>query len=248
MPAVSARYLDLARSPRRHLDAMFAAGSPPDVTALTGHEFRGYNRPRAAAALGIRKFIKVFYLDRAGRPFGCNTPVAQNGLDSEWLARPSEDSPRRYAFFLVEPADPDAADENRRGAVLLDYGRGGNRRYDVARILRDYLVQVFPGSDDLLLGKAYFVVAGRRLVSSYFLIERYRPLPDAAALAARVQLSPITLPTPRITTAAGVAFQQAWAGPSSLVVRFGSKQMVVGCFLPNVGYLNVPLKGMSAKF
>ena len=188
MPAVSARYLDLARSPRRHLDAMFAAGSPPDVTALTGHEFRGYNQPRAAAALGIRKFIKAFYLDRAGRPFGCNTPVAQNGLDSEWLARPSEDSPRRYAFFLVEPADPDAADASRSGAVLLDYGRGGNRSYDVARILRDYVVRVTPGSDDLLLGKAYFVLAGRRLASSYFLIERYRPLPDAEALAARVRV------------------------------------------------------------
>jgi hypothetical protein len=183
MPA--ARYLELARSPRRDLDAVFTAGSPPDVTALTGHEFRGYNQPRAAAALGIRKFIKAFYLDRAGRPFGCNTPVAQNGLYSEWLARPSEDAPKRYAFFLVEPADPDAADENRRGAVLLDYGRGGNRSYDVARILRDYLVRVTPGSDDLLLGKAYFVVAGRRLVSSYFLIERYRRLPDAEALAAR---------------------------------------------------------------
>jgi hypothetical protein len=201
MPAVSARYLDLARSPRRHLDATFAAGSPPDVTALTGHEFRGYNRPRATAALGIRKFIKAFYLDRTGRPFGCNTPVAQNGLDSEWLARPSENRPKRYAFFLVEPADPDAADENRRGAVLLDYRRGGNRTYNVAQILRDYLVQVTPGSDDLLLGKAYFVVAGRRLASSYFLIERYRPLPDAEALAARVRLPAIMLPAPRSTTA-----------------------------------------------
>ena len=102
-----------------------------------------------------------------------------------------------YAFFLVEPADQDAADENRRGAVLLDYSRGGNRSGNVAQILRDYLVQVTPGSDDLLLGKAYFVVAGRRLASSYFLIERYRPLPDAEALAARVRLPTITLPTPR---------------------------------------------------
>jgi hypothetical protein len=191
MPAVSARYLDLACSPRHDLDALFAAGNAPDVTALTGHEFRGYNRPRAAAALGIRKFIKAFYLDHAGRPFGCNTPVAQNGLNSEWLARPSEDGPKRYAFFLVEPADLDAADENRRGAVLLDYGRGGNRSYNIAQILRDYLVRVTPGSDDLLLGKAYFVVAGCRLVSSYFLIERYRPLRDAEALAARTRLPTI---------------------------------------------------------
>jgi hypothetical protein len=69
--------------------------------------------------------------------------------------------------------------------VLLDYGAGGNRGYDVARVLRDYVVRVESGSDDLLLGKAYFVVGGRRLASSYFLIERYGPLSDADALAAR---------------------------------------------------------------
>jgi hypothetical protein len=138
-----------------------------------------------AKLLGIRKFVKAFYVDRSGQAFGCNTPVAQNGLAGEWLPRPSADQPRRYAFFRVEPASPDAQDQRQRRAVLLDYGRGGNRAYDVARILRDYLVRIEPGSDDLLLGKAYFVVAGARLASSFFLIERYRPLPDAAALARR---------------------------------------------------------------
>ncbi len=181
----SARYLDLARQSQQDLDAVFAAGSPPDITALTGFEFRGYNNRPATALLGIRKFIKAFYVDRSGQPFGCNTPVAQNGLDGEWIARPSESRPRRYGFFLVEPADPDAADDDRRGAVLLDYGRGGNPRYDISRVIRDYLVRVEPGSDDLLLGKAFFAVAGRRLAACFFLIERYRPLRDAEALAGR---------------------------------------------------------------
>jgi hypothetical protein len=183
--SVSARYLELARQSKGELDAVFAAGSPPDVSALTGFEFRGYNQPRMAALLGIRKFIKAFYLDRSGQPFGCNTPVAQNGLAGEWLPRPSAEQPKRYAFFLVEPADPDAPNGRRHSAMLLDYGRGGNRAYDIARILRDYLVRVDSGSDDLLLGKAYFVVARARLASSFFLIERYRPLPDAATLPRR---------------------------------------------------------------
>jgi hypothetical protein len=183
--SVSARYLELARVPKQELAAVFAAGSPPEVTALTGFEFRGYNQPRAAALLGIRKFIKAFYVDAAGRPFGCNTPVTQNGLEDEWIARPSVSAPKRYAFFQVEPASPGAPDAQRRGAAFLDYSRGGNRAYDVARILRDYVVRVEPGSDDLLLGKATFVVAGTRLAHSYFLIERYRPLADAATLANR---------------------------------------------------------------
>jgi hypothetical protein len=185
MAPVSARYLELAGQPKGELAAVFAGGSPPDVTALTGYEFRGFNQPRATALLGIRKFIKAFYVDASGRTFGCNTPVTQNGLDSEWLARPSAERPKRYAFFRVEAADPGAPDDLRRGAALLDYSRGGNRAYDVANILRDYLVRVEPGSDDLLLGKAFFVVARTRVADSFFLIERYRPLADAAALADR---------------------------------------------------------------
>lgn len=90
-----------------------------------------------------------------------------------------------YAGGRFDAADPAASDYRRHDAMLLDYGRGGNRAYDIAKIIRDYVVRIEPGSDDLLLGKAYFVVAGARLASSYFLIERYRPLHDAAALAAR---------------------------------------------------------------
>jgi len=184
MASVSASYLELATRPKAELAAVFAAGGPPDVRALTGFEFRGYNHPRSTALLGIRKFIKAFYLDGTGRPAGCNTPVAQNGLDAEWLPRPSAEHPKRYAFFQVQSPDPEAPDE-RRGAALLDYGQGGNRAYDVARMLRDYIVRVEPHSDDLLLGKAYFVIAGARLGHTYFLIERYRPLADTAALAKR---------------------------------------------------------------
>jgi hypothetical protein len=187
MTSASARYADLARMPAADLGEIFAAGGPPDIAALVGNEYRGYNEPRSTALLGIRKFIKCFYVNHTGQAFGCNTPVVQNGLDGEWLARPRADQPKRYAFFLVEPAEPSSADLPGQGAVLLDYGRGGNRGYDIARIIRDYLVRVEPGSDDLLLGRAHFIVAGRRLYSSYFLLERFRPLADAEALAARAR-------------------------------------------------------------
>jgi hypothetical protein len=182
MTKPSERFIDLASQSGHDLDAVFEAGTRPDVGALTGYEFRGYNQPPALALLGIRKFIKAFYRADDGRVFGCNTPVAQNGLRDEWQAKPSEDQPKRYAFFLVEPTDA-ATDGDRGRAVLLDYGRGGNGPFDPARLLRDYLVQVEPGSDDLLLGKAYLVVAGRRPWHSYFVIERLRPLRDGEALA-----------------------------------------------------------------
>lgn len=184
MTMPSERFIDLATRRGRDLDTIFEAGTRPDVAALTGYEFRGYNQHRALAMLGIRKFMKAFYRAGDGRVLGCNTPVAQNGLHAEWLAKPSDDKPRRYAFFLVDPADLSANGERGR-AALLDYGRGDNRAHDPARLLRDYLVRVEPDSDDLLLGKAYMVLAGRRPWHSYFVIERLRPLRDGEALAAR---------------------------------------------------------------
>jgi hypothetical protein len=185
MPTISARYRELAVSSKRELDAVFAAGRAPDLAALAGFEFLGYNQPAVASMLGIRKFIKAFYFDESERAFGCNTPVRGSSLDRDWTPRPSREQPKRYAFFRVEAADPDAADQLHQGAVLLDYARGGNKPYDVSRILRDYLVQVEPDSADLLLGKAFFVIAGARVASSFFVIQRSQPLPDAADLARR---------------------------------------------------------------
>ena len=94
-------------------------------------------------------------------------------------------APQTLSLLPGRTPNPDAPGGLRRGAALLDYSRGGNRAYDIARILRDYLVRVEPGSDELLLGKALFVVAGATLAHSYFLIERYRPLADATALSKR---------------------------------------------------------------
>jgi hypothetical protein len=185
MAGASTAFLELAGRSKAELAAAFAAGTPPEVSALIGFEYRGFNQPTATRLLGIRKFIKAFYLDRAGRPWGCNTPVAQNGLGGEWIARPAPERPRRYAFFTVEPPDPDASDAGRRSAALLDYGRGHNPAYDPSRVLRDYVVRAVPGSDDLLIGKAYVSIAGTRIAHTFFLIERYRLLSDPEALARR---------------------------------------------------------------
>ena len=41
----------------------------------------------------------------------------------------------------------------------------------------------WPGSDDLLLGKAYVSLAGTRISHTFLLIERYRPLSDSDSKA-----------------------------------------------------------------
>jgi hypothetical protein len=176
MAQASERYRELAARSRRELSRVLDSGEQPSVAALEGHEFRGLNHFWWAPLLGIRKFIKAFFRASSGEDFGCNTPVQQNGLDGDWIAKPSEEAPKRYAFFLVTP---DAA--GGRG-LLLDYGRGHNRFLDPSRFIRDELVRVDPGSDDLLLGKARLALGPLRVPLGYFLLERHRPLGATPAL------------------------------------------------------------------
>ncbi len=181
--AASTPYKQLAGKSRAALEALMVGGETPSLPALVGYEYRGYNVAPALALLGIRKFIKAFFTAPNGAIYGCNTPVVQNGIKGPWKAKPSEAAPRRYAFFRVEPVDPEARDNAYLHALLLDYGQGGNKPYDPSRQLRDYLVRCVPGSDDLLLGKAYTALGPWRIPATFFLLERHRPLPGPIALS-----------------------------------------------------------------
>lgn len=182
MSIPSAIYQRLARARPAALERLLVRGEPPSLPALIGYEYRGYNTAPQLSLLGIRKFIKAFFVTPGGAVYGCNTPVAQNGLGGPWIARPSAAAPRRYAFFHVGPVDPAARDNAYLHALLLDYGRGGNPALDPSRLLRDYLVRCVPGSDDLLLGKAYLAIGPLRVVGSFFVLERLRALPGPIAL------------------------------------------------------------------
>lgn len=176
MRGASERFKELARRPTSELRRRFSAGELPSVPSLIGYEFRGFNHPPLMSLLGIRKFIKAFFTGSGDGAFGCNTPVEQNGLDGEWLAEPNEDNPRRYGFFRVGAADrPDGGVDGGQ-ALLLDYGKGHNKPYDPSGLLRDYVVRIDPGSDDLLLGKAYLALGPVRVPVCFFLLERYRPI------------------------------------------------------------------------
>jgi hypothetical protein len=184
MAIASPLYLRLCRARPATLERILVGGETPVLSGLVGYEYRGYNLAPPLVLLGIRKFIKAFFVTPVGAVYGCNTPVGQNGLTGSWYARPDEAAPRRYAFFRVAPVAPQARDNAYLHALLLDYGRGGNPRYDPSRFLRDYLVRVVRGSDDLLLGKAYLALGSARLAATFFLLERQRPLPGPITLPA----------------------------------------------------------------
>jgi hypothetical protein len=173
----SPRFLTVAALKPRRLEKLMLRGQTPDAQALVGREYRGMNLGLGARLLGIRKFIKGFFL-KEGQVFGYNVRARQNRPDEPWIAKLSGGKKKRFGFFPVLPVDPEARDNAYLNALLLDYGRGGNPRFDITGTLRDYLVRVKPGSDDLLLGKAYMAIGPLRVQLGYFLIERQQ---DATA-------------------------------------------------------------------
>src|SRR5215210_6661853 len=149
MATASRAFRDLAAASGRELEAVLRRGYTPAVDALLGYEYRGFNHPRRTALLGIRKFIKGFFA--AGDDvLGFNTRARQNGIDGDWIARPDDAHPGRFAFFRVLAPGAGAPASPYPRALLLDYSRAGNPLRDPSRVLRDHLVRVHEHSDDLL--------------------------------------------------------------------------------------------------
>jgi hypothetical protein len=166
--------LALERASRAELELVMLRGATPDLEALVGWEFRGINHPAWASLAGIKKFVKGFFRGEDGRVMGYNSPVVQNVLDGRWRTLPSDTAPKRFGFYEVAPVDATRRDNAYLHAVLLDYGRGGNKAWDPTSGLRDYLVQVDPANPDLFLGKAYYALGPLRVHSNYFILERFR--------------------------------------------------------------------------
>ncbi len=171
----SAAYIEIAERSLDDLETLFLRGETPDIDALAGWEYRGTNIAFWAKRSPILKFIKGFYKAPSGQLFGYNQPVVQNGRGGPWIAKPSDDYPKRFGFYKVLPVDPSSRDNHYLHALLLDYGQGDNPFFDPSKRLRDYIVRVNPGSDDMLLGKAYLKVSRARLPTfSFFLLERHK--------------------------------------------------------------------------
>lgn len=169
----SARCYELEKMSMGELDTVFLRGEKPDVETLIGWEFRGLNTPKWASLIGIKKFIKGFLL-RDGEVYGYNSPARQNGIRKPWLGKPTDENPKRFGFYRVVDVDPTSRDNAYLHTVLLDYGRGGNKPWDQTSKIRDYLVRVDPGNDDLFLGKAYIALGPLRVATNFFILERHR--------------------------------------------------------------------------
>lgn len=172
----SADYLALVGTPPKRLAAVMRRGDMPDVDALAGWEWRGTNMPATSRLLGLRRFIKGFVPAADGGLEGYNVSVRGADLSSPWSERRQRDGRREWAPFTVAPVDPAALLNRYLHALLLDYGAAPTPERGVAGRLRDYLVRVVPGSDELLLGHAFMAVGRRSVPVGWFALERLAPV------------------------------------------------------------------------
>ena len=164
----------VAKLPLAELDKIMLRGEKPDFAAISGFEWKGFNTIIYAPILGIRQFIKGFFIDSDGSGAGYNEPCEQRGLEGPWRAKPNPWDPKRFGFYSVGPVDPTSIDNRRLNALLLNYAQSPrNFAGDPTRMLRDYIVRVEPGSDELLLGEAYLAFP-KRLLVGHFALERLR--------------------------------------------------------------------------
>lgn len=172
----STAFHDLVAYHRSDLERLLLKGETPSCQVISGWSYRGYNYAWITGKLGIRTFIKDFYTTESGEVFGRSTILEQDGLGPFGDLQATAIRVKRRIRYRVRPVDPSSRDSRYPRALLLDYGAAGNRRSDPASWIRDYLVRVEPGNDELLLGKAYFAIGPLRLFTSFFLIERIGPL------------------------------------------------------------------------
>ncbi len=171
-------YEELAKLPNSRLNDVMRAGSMPTAELLADFEFRGFNPPGFAKALGFQKFFKGFFVDDAGKLAGYNLFVedARGGITAPWVAKKGGGPKNRHGFYDVEPTKPGRYYDF-PNAVLLNYGSGRNSAFNPEARIRDFLVQVDPGNPDIFLGKAYVDLGLTRAFSNFFLLERFDSAP-----------------------------------------------------------------------
>ena len=167
------------------LEEIFLRGSTPHAADIAGWEYRGRNHAPIAEVIRVKRFTKVFSplppaptVNPAPVISGHNLWVEQAGGPRDpWIPLTREGRPWRHGWYEVVPVDPRTVDGRYPHALLIDYGRGANPWHHPTRVLRDYVVQVYPDDPSLLVGKAYAALGSLRVLAGHFTMLRVAPAP-----------------------------------------------------------------------
>jgi hypothetical protein len=164
----------------RELHARLEAGFPIDPNQLDDTEYEGIGLglPETVERLAWKTFKKVFRRDVRTRVLrGWNVAVEQTGLEGPFTDRLKRGKRATYGHYEVWPGSGYALPGNYHHGLVIDYGRGGNSRFDVTGALRDPLVSLEEGSVTWLLGYSFAQVGPFQVrTPSYFLLRRGKPL------------------------------------------------------------------------
>lgn len=165
-------------------------GLPVRIDQIVGWQYRGTSLglPSWIERLTWKQFIKVFHKDDHGRARGWNVrchqfragfargkPASDMGASApgKWTPKVVRSVPVTFGHFAIVEATARYALPP--GALLLDYGAGGNG-VSATVLLRDPLVALDDRADRLL-GCSLVELAGRLVPTpSYFLLERFHPV------------------------------------------------------------------------
>lgn len=156
-------YETLAQADRATLEDILRRGTPPDLEALNGYIYCGWNHEWIGKLSG-EKFKKGFLKKADGKVYGYNEMCEQDGkkYNGDWKVRMHNDHPIQLAFFrtsLVSQEPPIKLAEHYRQLAHFNYDMPQNTGYNLPfRVIRDYVVAPNPGDNTLLLCKAYLQV------------------------------------------------------------------------------------------
>ena len=172
-------YNALCLATNAQLEEVMRLGVQPDMAGLVGWEFKGYNVLEPAELVGIRKFKKGFYLEDPGRDpalgiSGYNVQIHPNTLGEPWIDKTRKGEPIRHGWYDVYPVSLSEIDNKYPNSLLINYGLSPkNFVLDPSRLLRDYIVQVYPDDPDLVLGKAHAALGPMRIAINFFILGRH---------------------------------------------------------------------------
>jgi len=174
---------ELRKATGKELAERLARGHALQADSIAGWIYRGTSLglSRWMEALSWVSFQKAFFRDDAsGRVMGWNVRLEQTGLHGP--SRPKKErsgEPKRFGAFEVYPSNVRAPRPVPEGAALIDYSRATAHLLDPLWFVRDPLVALEPGNPEVLLGWSYIALGKGISTSSYFLLEREKPLDHA---------------------------------------------------------------------
>lgn len=183
------------------LEAIMRGGKMPDMDALAGREYDGWNAFFLPKLAGMQKFRKGFLKMPDESIKGYNSIMKAGALNDLWVYKLNSKGTINKWFFEVYPAREDRKANIYPNALLLNYHTGKNNL--VEESIRDYVVQAEPGSNEVLLGKMYFLLddiveaitcgrapinSGKHIGGVYFMLRRAERISSALESEIKVRL------------------------------------------------------------